>query len=166
MWTAPSLQEMSKAQPDRLRSYVRSVDAVAHDRCQDGLRDASSKHERDLWSVRPLDPSECLASWDRSITPSAFLKQASALDVRVLRTSNSGYQKEIGIISGTSVVEDQGFVSPAAALSCAEARVVKAGRRPPPQAAQRGLDGARPALNCRLAERSRRACAGDGIVRR
>jgi hypothetical protein len=32
----------------RLRSYVRSVVAVAHDRCQDGFRDASSKQEGDL----------------------------------------------------------------------------------------------------------------------
>jgi hypothetical protein len=30
---------------DRLRSYVRSVDAVAHDRCQDGFRDVSSEQD-------------------------------------------------------------------------------------------------------------------------
>src|SRR5215510_2130893 len=47
----------------RLRSYVRSVDAVAHDRCQDGARDASSKQVGDAGA--PLDPAECLASWDR-----------------------------------------------------------------------------------------------------
>src|SRR5215218_4878959 len=50
---------------DRLRSYVRSVDAVTHDRCQDGFRDASSKHVRGV--EPPLGPAECLASGiDRS----------------------------------------------------------------------------------------------------
>src|SRR5262245_62323203 len=76
MWTAPGLQEMSSVGSKRLRSYVRSVDAVAHDRCQDGARDASSKQVGDAGA--PLDPAECLASWDRSITPSVLLEQASA----------------------------------------------------------------------------------------
>jgi len=53
----------------RLRSYVRSVVAVTHDRCQDGFRNASSKQEGGM--KPPLGRPECLASWDRSITPSA-----------------------------------------------------------------------------------------------
>src|SRR5262245_59168952 len=76
MWTAPGLQEMSSVGSKRLRSYVRSVDAVAHDRCQDGVRDASSKQVGD--AAAPLDPAECLAPGDRSITPSVLLEQASA----------------------------------------------------------------------------------------
>src|SRR5262249_44822221 len=76
MWTAPGLQEVNSVGSKRLRSYVRSVDAVAHDRCQDGARDASSKQVGDAGA--PLDPAECLASWDRSITPSVLLEQASA----------------------------------------------------------------------------------------
>src|SRR5262245_66602449 len=75
MWTAPGLQEMSSVGSKRLRSYVRSVDAVAHDRCQDGVRDASSKQVGD--AAAPLDPAECLAPGDRSITPSVILEQAS-----------------------------------------------------------------------------------------
>jgi hypothetical protein len=43
MWTAPCLQEVAWRGSKRLRSYVRSVDAAAHDRCQDGFRNASSK---------------------------------------------------------------------------------------------------------------------------
>src|SRR5437016_1427559 len=45
---------------DRLRPYVRSVDAAAYGRCQDGFRDASSKQSGDHW--RPLGCTECLAS--------------------------------------------------------------------------------------------------------
>src|ERR1700674_5887786 len=50
MWTAPGLQEAGAERrgSDRLRSYVRSVVAVAHDRCQDGFRDARSKHLGDI----------------------------------------------------------------------------------------------------------------------
>src|SRR5215208_1075208 len=64
---------------DRLRSYVRSVDAVTHDRCQYGFRDASSKHVRGV--EPPLGPAECLASWDRSITPSAPSRASSGLQL-------------------------------------------------------------------------------------
>jgi hypothetical protein len=45
---------------DRLRSYVRSVVAVAHDRCQDGFRNTSSKHFCGI--AAPLRSTECLAS--------------------------------------------------------------------------------------------------------
>ena len=48
MWTAPGLQELSGRASDRLRSYVRSVVAATHDRCQAGFRDASSKQSRGL----------------------------------------------------------------------------------------------------------------------
>ena len=48
MWTAPTCKRSAVRGSDRLRSYVRSVIAVAHDRCQDGFRDASSKQRSDL----------------------------------------------------------------------------------------------------------------------
>jgi hypothetical protein len=40
----PLVARVCSCDSDRLRSYVRSVVAVAHDRCQDGFRDARSKH--------------------------------------------------------------------------------------------------------------------------
>src|SRR5712664_4003927 len=39
----PLVARVCSCESDRLRSYVRSVVAVAHDRCQDGFRDARSK---------------------------------------------------------------------------------------------------------------------------
>ena len=51
---------------DRLRSYVRSVVAVAHDRCQDGFRDASSKHNRGIGKSDGFHGVSRV--WDRSIT--------------------------------------------------------------------------------------------------
>src|SRR5262245_65732270 len=59
MWTAPCLQEGGGGASDRLRSYVRSVVAVAHDRCQDGFRDASPKQGSGLggrWVTRGIPP--------------------------------------------------------------------------------------------------------------
>ncbi len=51
---------------DRLRSYVRPVVAVAHDRCQDGFRDASSEHNRGIGN--PAGFHGMSRVWDRSIT--------------------------------------------------------------------------------------------------
>jgi hypothetical protein len=48
---APCLQGLdSERASDRLRSYIRPVVAVAHDRGQDGLRNARAKHASDLES--------------------------------------------------------------------------------------------------------------------
>ena len=66
MWTAPCLQELCSCGLDRLRSYVRSVDAVAHDRCQDGFRDARSKHNRDVGHRRWVPRSVSRLAIDRS----------------------------------------------------------------------------------------------------
>src|SRR6266478_9102667 len=81
MWTAPCRQEAECGfSSKRLRPYVRSVDAVAHDRCQDGVH----KHEFQTWSrcFAPMGPAECLVTViDRSV-PSSVLEQASACGVR------------------------------------------------------------------------------------
>src|SRR5262245_22653549 len=75
MWTAPVLQEaMREAGSDRLRSYVRPVAAVDADRWPRwGPR---REVQTTLRCRAPLGPTECLASWDRSITPS-LASQAS-----------------------------------------------------------------------------------------
>src|SRR5579862_8322785 len=73
MWTAPGLQVAlaqrarggAACETDRLRSYVRSVVTVAHDRCQDGFRNASSKQYCDLETAGFRGVSRI---WDRSIT--------------------------------------------------------------------------------------------------
>ena len=44
----PACKIWGSAVSKRLRSYVRPVVAVAHDRCRDGFRNASSKQEGDL----------------------------------------------------------------------------------------------------------------------
>src|SRR5439155_11720098 len=56
------------ARSDRLRSYVRPVVAVADDRWP---RWGPRREVQTYWRCRaPMGPTECLASWDRSITPS------------------------------------------------------------------------------------------------
>src|ERR1700750_724455 len=47
MWTAPVAQELFE-RIDRWHPYVRPVDAIVVIAGQDGLRDTSSKHPRDL----------------------------------------------------------------------------------------------------------------------
>src|ERR1700733_15312173 len=76
MWTAPGLQELGEGASKRLRSYVRSVDAVAHDRCQDGFRDTRPKQKFGIeLALGSLGVSRFR---DRSITPPVVLEQASA----------------------------------------------------------------------------------------
>src|SRR5215468_3723448 len=74
---------------DRLRSYVRPVDAVAHDRCQDGFRDMSSKQyggfEDCHWIVRSVS---CLGSIDRTIC-SVSSKPRLQREAMVALTPNS-----------------------------------------------------------------------------
>src|SRR2546422_10144843 len=54
---------------DRLRSYVRSIDGGAHDRLP---RWVPRRESQTVKRHRvPLDATEYVASWDRSITPSA-----------------------------------------------------------------------------------------------
>src|SRR6516225_7651937 len=73
----PACKECGSGRSDRLRSYVRSVVAVTHDRCQDGIRDVSSKQHGGV-EVMPLGLSECLTSRiDRSHHLSLF-EQAPA----------------------------------------------------------------------------------------
>src|SRR5690348_15844030 len=86
MWTAPGLQERRwRCGSKRLRSYVRPVDAVAHDRCQDGLRDASPKQ---FGGVEPTTGSHGVSrALDRSITPPVVLEQAAAHDATAKRVA-------------------------------------------------------------------------------
>src|SRR5215470_1927076 len=74
---------------DRLRSYVRPVDAVAHDLCQDGFRDMSSKQyggfEDCHWIVRSVS---CLGSIDRTIC-SVSSKPRLQREAMVALTPNS-----------------------------------------------------------------------------
>ena len=67
MWTAPSWQGCLGSASDQIACvHMSGLLSRSHMNAgQDGFRDASSKHFSDLW--RPLDPTECLASWiDRS----------------------------------------------------------------------------------------------------
>ena len=70
MWTAPSWQGClgsARQCSDQIACvHMSGLLSRSHMNAgQDGFRDASSKHFSDLW--RPLDPTECLASWiDRS----------------------------------------------------------------------------------------------------
>ena len=96
MWTAPGLQEVEQARPDRLRSYVRSVVAVAHDRCEDGVRDMSP---RTVWRFRvvPLDSMEYLMSRIDRSHHLLLLKQALVLEPNSLWSSTSRLPKALGI---------------------------------------------------------------------
>ena len=159
MWTAPCLQELCSCGSDRLRSYVRSVDAVAHDRCQDGFRDARSKHNRDVGHRRWVPRSVSRLAIDRS-HHLLRLEQASASARGEDRRALNGVfrlQDQRRVMAGHPLVWSRGpsaSFRPTAALQAPCASGVKAGRRPPPQAARSGLDGASTALHCRSGGRS------------
>ena len=168
MWTAPCLQELAVCRSKRLRSYVRSVDAVAQDRCQDGFPQREFQTvERHETTIGSRGVSRVL---DRSITPSAPLPQASALARGEFR---GRAERQVENRTAAIVVLIMFDHSPSLTDGHREApraSAVKADRRPPPQAARSGLDGASTALN--FWPRETPACAGfgfavaDGSVRR
>ena len=112
--------------------------AVAHDRCQDGFRDASSKQYGGF--EPPLDPTECLAS---GIDRSHHLPVSSKL--RPQRGRGSPYAElryQIVQAHVGSFVRRRPWLVPDGSVGAPSASVVKAGRRPPPKAARSGLDDA------------------------
>src|ERR1700730_1004582 len=101
-----------------------------------------------------MGPPDCLASWDRSITliysSNVGLRHAAQTACR-----NRLLVDQLEIMSGLRLWmgEDDSFVKPMAAfyerLGQARSRLAAGHRR-----RRLGLDGARPALDCSLAERS------------
>ena len=77
----PACKSCSSVRTDRLRSYVRSVVAVAHDRCQDGVRDVSSKQGCGFKCL-PLGPTEYLTFSDRSIAHHLLLIEQAPASAR------------------------------------------------------------------------------------
>jgi hypothetical protein len=162
MWTAPGLQELAACGSKRLRSYVRS-ERSSTTAAKMGFRDACSKQYRGL--MRPLDCTECHAFWDRSITPSA---RSSKLRPRA-RGNLPARGSQSAIMSCFLSLSDPSLRLTDGSEKAPRAATVKAGRRPPPEAAHRGLDGASTALHSRVGEMKRRrdvAAAGDHSARR
>jgi hypothetical protein len=70
MWTAPGLQDLAQRTDRSDCDHMSGLLSRSHmTAAKMGFRNASSKQEGGM--KPPLGRPECLASWDRSITPSA-----------------------------------------------------------------------------------------------
>src|SRR5712691_13254365 len=133
---------------DRLRLYVRPVFAVAEDRWP---RWGPRREVQTYWRCRaPMGPTECLASWDRSITPStaASFPAFAAGDAHAPLKLVKGFVRQAGLVMSMAFVSlfDHGpFLRPDRDRSGApRTAAVKAGRRVPGAA---GCGASRPRLD-------------------
>ena len=98
--------------------------------------------------LRSIDHTICSVS--SKLRPQREAMIARALNgVFRVKINEGSWRASFGLVAGTIA-----SFRPTAALQAPCASGVKAGRRPPPQAARSGLDGASTALHCRSGGRS------------